>query len=344
MSLMQAVTIIYGTEEYIMADGRRKFLAQWQDRCGPDVPIQVFQKDAAVATVVESLEGTSLFGSGSVTIWQNCPFLPLKRGGRSRTKLSKEEQWFLEKIEALPDDAGLLFVTKGNLDTGNGFFKKLQSLATVINGEAVTEKTIMPYVEDYLRQQGKTLTRRAVTYLQALFQTWDTLSLLYVFSEFDKLCITLADTQQQIDTPDLRDLFAGTMEKNLFTFMNYFLQRKGEKVIPFLEGLFGRPDQFIKNTGYMVSRLRLLLAYKELLRAHMSERQCITVMTQINKGRNAKFLLYHLKKVTSYWKIEELDTLLSTIFTLQLNIRRGKASTADMGPLLCMYCSQKGRV
>lgn len=341
---MAAVTIIYGTEDYIMAEGRRQFLAYWRQRCGNDVPVQVFQKDAAPATVVESFEGTSLFGSGSVTIWQDCPFLPLKRGGRSRTKLSKEELWFLEKVEALPEDAGLLFFTKGNLDTGNGFFKKIKPLAKVINGEAVTEKNIMPYVEDYLRQQGKDLTGRAVMYLRNLFQTWDSISLLYVFSELDKLCITLGDDQRDIDAKDLTGLFAGTMEKNLFTFTNYFLQRNGAKAIPFLEGLFSKPDQFLKNTGFIVSRLRMLLAYKELKRANMGERQCQTVLTQINKGRNTNYLIKDLKKVTSYWTIEELETLLSTIFTLQLNIRKGLSSSADMGPLICVYCSYKGRV
>lgn len=341
---MQAVTIIYGTEEYIMAEGRRKFVAYWQEQCGGELPIETFAKDAAPAKVVEALEGSSLFGSGSLVIWQDCPFLPLRRGGRSRTKLGKDEQWLLEKIEALPPESALLFITKGNLDTGSAFFKRLRPLADVINGEAVTDKTIMAYVTDYVRQKGKSLTRQAVVYLQDVFQTWSTISLLYVFSEIDKLCITLDDEQTVIDVPDVRPLFAGTMEKNLYTFMDYFLRRKGEQAIPFLEGLFGKPDQFIKNTAYVVSRLRLLLAYKELQQARMGERQCVTIMTQINNGKNAKFLLYHLKKVASYWKIEELDTLLSRIFTLQLNIRRGVASSADMGPLLCVYCSTKGRV
>lgn len=341
---MAAVTILYGTEDYIMTTERQKFLSYWQTRCGDDVPVQVFPKDAAPATVVESLEGTSLFGSGSVTIWQDCPFLPLKRGGRSRTKLRKDELWFLEKVKAMPDDAGLLFVTKGNLDTGNGFFKKLKPLATVINAEGVTEKTIMPYVEDYVRQKGKDLTGRAAQYLRNLFQTWDSLSLLYVFSELDKLCITLGDDQRDIDTEDLTGLFAGTMEKNLFTFTNYFLRRDGAKAVPFIEGLFSKPDQFLKNTGFIVSRLRLLLAYKELKRAKMGERQCQSVMTALNKGRNTTYLIKDLQKVTSYWTIEELETLLSTIFTLQLNIRKGLSSTADMGPLICVYCGYKGRV
>ena len=72
---------------------------------------------------------------------------------------------------------------------------------------------------------------------------------------------------------DLADLFAGTMEKNLFTFMDAFLRRNGEKTLPFVEGLFSKQDAFLKNTGYMLSRLRLLLSYKELLRAHAGQHQ-----------------------------------------------------------------------
>ena len=43
--------------------------------------------------------------------------------------------------------------------------------------------------------------------------------------------------------------------------------------IPFISSLFSRQDAFLKNTGYMLSRLRLLRAYKELQAAGMKEKQ-----------------------------------------------------------------------
>lgn len=106
-------------------------------------------------------------------------------------------------------------------------------MADVVAAEAVTEKTVMPYVTDYLKGKGKLLTSRAVAYLRALFQTWGDISLLYVFSELEKLCITVPDSRKTVDVADLQDLFAGTMEKNLFTFMDEFLRRNGEKTLPF---------------------------------------------------------------------------------------------------------------
>ena len=87
-----------------------------------------------------------------------------------------------------------------------------------------------------------------------------------------------------------------------------------------------------------LSRLRLLLAYKELRRAHAGQHQCEQILQTINKGRSVKYVLYHLQKVASYWKIEELESCICQIFTLQLHIRRGTASPADMGPLICLYC------
>lgn len=102
----------------------------------------------------------------------------------------------------------------------------------------------MPYVTAYLKKQGKSLSRDGVVFLQDLFQTWGSISLLYVFSELDKLCITLPEGKQSIGPDDLADLFAGTMEKNLFTFMDAFLRRNGEKTLPFVEGLFSKQDAF----------------------------------------------------------------------------------------------------
>lgn len=342
---MKAITIIYGTEPYIMEERKKAFLRACKAQVGEESDIQVFQKDAAAAAVVEAFEGTSLFGGGSIVVWQDCPFLPLKRGGRSRSKITSEEEWFLDKVAALrSDECGLLLYTKGQVDTGSAFFKKIKDLADVTAAEAITEKNVMPYIQDFLEKKGKKLTVKGQHYLRDLFQTWDEIPLLYVFSELEKLCIIVGDEASTIDEAPLQDLFVGTMEKNLFTFMDYFLFRDGKHTLPFMEGLFSRQDLFLKNTGFMLSRLRLLLAYKELKAAHMGQHQCETIMKQINKGRSVNYVLYRLQKAMTYWKIEELYSIITNIFLLQRNIRRGTASVEDIKPLICLYCSTKGRV
>ncbi len=338
---MKSIAIIYGTEEYLMERAKQRFMDECIARAGGEVTVQTFKKDALPAVVAESFEGTSLFGGGIIAVWRECPLLPVKRGGRSRGKLSKEETWFLEKLRRLADENSVLFYTKGKLDTACAFFRQLAQLADVIEGEAVTEKNVMPYVEDFLRQKEKRLTVRAVHYLQSLFQTWNEISLMYVFSELEKLCIMLDSDNAEISENDLTELFAGTVEKNLFTFMDCFLRRDGRHTLPFIGSLFSRQDLFLKNTGYMVSRLRMLLAYKELEAAGMRTQQRDAVMTQINRGRSAKYLVYHLQKAAPLWTIGELQDIITRIFELQRNIRRGTASIDDMGPLVCLYCSRQ---
>lgn len=340
---MKSIAVIYGTEEYLMERQRRQFLEACRNRAGGEGDVQVFTKDAVTASVVESFEGESLFGGGGITVWQDCPFLPLKRGGRSRSKLTKDETWFLQKLSGLDPQKGVLFYTKGNLDTGCAFFKQLKPLAQVFAGEAVTEKNVMPYIVDFFAEKGKQLTQPAVQYLRSLFQTWSEISLTYVFSELEKVCITLDEGQETVGPDDLTDLFSGTMEKNLFTFTEYFLHRDGRHAIPFIEGLFSRQDSFLKNTGFMLSRLRLLLAYKELKHGGMGPHQTEAVLTKINKGRSVRYVLYRLQKAAPYWKIEELYDILDNLFILQRNIRRGTAAVSDMAPLICLYCGYKGR-
>jgi len=338
---MKQIKVVSGTEDYLMSRDYHNFFDYWKRQFAEDVEIVRFTKETPVPVVVEALEDTSLFGSANLYVWTDCPFLPLKKGGRSRSKLSKEETWFLEKLAQMPERQALLFFTKGNLDTGCVFYKKLAGLADTVKRAEVSDKDIMPYVTEYLRQKGQTLSPAAERFLHGLFQTWESIPLLYVFSELDKLCINLGDHKPKIETKDLKGLFSGTMEKNLFTFMDFFLRRDGARAIPFLNGLFSRQDLFLKNTGYMMSQLRSLRAYKELLRNHVGPAQCASIMAGTQKGRNVKYLLYRLQKVETYWKIEELDRLICQIFTLQLNIRRGMASAADMGPLICLYVSDQ---
>lgn len=338
---MKAVKLIYGTEDYLMERDRRAFFEHWQEHAGSDGDIQRFTKDTDVSVVVEALESNSLFSAASLYIWNECPFLPVKRGGRSRSKLAKEEEWFLEKLALLSEGQAFLFFSKGNIDTACAFYKKLKPLADTAKYDGISDKEVMPYVEDYLSGQGRHLSPQGRRYLQGLFQTWEAIPLLYVFSELDKLCLSLTDPAQPIGEAQLEGIFSGTVEKNLFTFMDAFLRRDGTHAVPLMEGLFSRTDLFLKNTGYMISQLRNLRAYKELKAQHVGNSQCESILSAIQKGRNVKYLLYRLPKVEAYWTIRELDALICHIFTLQLNIRRGLAAAADMGPLICLYCHGK---
>lgn len=54
------IMIIYGSEAYLMEEGRRQFFEAARKRSGGDAEVQTFQKDAAAATVVESFQGLSL--------------------------------------------------------------------------------------------------------------------------------------------------------------------------------------------------------------------------------------------------------------------------------------------
>ena len=65
---MKPIAVIYGTEEYLMEQARRRFVADCQQRSGGDAAVRQFKKDAPAAAVVEAFEGTSLFGGGSVVV------------------------------------------------------------------------------------------------------------------------------------------------------------------------------------------------------------------------------------------------------------------------------------
>lgn len=348
MTTAKHIKFIYGSEDYLIEKERRRFISALMPSDGSEPNLHFFTHETAAATVVETLQSYSFFESASISIWLDCPFLPVKRGGRSRSKLTKEEEWFLEALSHVPDENGLLCITKlrrdrGKIDTNAAFFKAFKNIADVVECNPVTDKNVMDYIFSYTKRQGFTIAPPAVRYLEGLFQTWETIPLLYVFSELDKMMIMMPDGKATIEVSDVEHLFSGTMEKNLFTFMDEFLRRHGEKTIPYIEGLFSKQDAFLKNVGYMMSRLRLLRAYKELLKRRVPPHQQESILMAVNKGKSVKYAMYHLKKSADYWKIEELDQLIASIFTLQLNIRRGMATPIDMEQIICLYCSHKGR-
>ena len=48
MSTTKNIMIIYGTEAYLMEEGRKKFFAAARKRSGGDAEVQTFQKDAVI--------------------------------------------------------------------------------------------------------------------------------------------------------------------------------------------------------------------------------------------------------------------------------------------------------
>lgn len=334
---MKYVKIIYGTEPYLMEKAKAAYLAECASDCGSAPEVVSFQKDEPPPTVAESLEDSSLFGAATVTVWQDPPYLPVRRGGRSRSKVDKKEAWFLEKTASLGRGSYAVFIVHGSLDVNAAFFKALKPYADISACEAVTEKNVMPHVKAYLQQLGFTLAPEAERQMQEMFHTWNEISLLYVFSELEKL--TLASPHGNIIHREaLSGFFAGTVEKNLYTFTDYFLNRDGAGCVPLIDGLFGKPDVFLKSTAYVLSRVRMLRAYMELKEARVNAAEAERLLSRINKGRPVKNSIYYLQKSGKYWRLGELDELISGLFTLQLHIRRGTASIKDMEALICLYC------
>ena len=76
----------------------------------------------------------------------------------------------------------------------------------------------------------------------------------------------------------------------------------------------------------------------ELKEARVNAAEAERLLSRINKGRPVKNSIYYLQKSGKYWRLGELDELISGLFTLQLHIRRGTASIKDMEALICLYC------
>ena len=335
---MKYVKIIYGTEAYLMETAKAEYLAACTADCGGEPEQSVFQKDDLPENVAEALEGTSLFEAATVTVWNDPVCLPIKRGGRSKSKIDKKEEWFLKKVQSLKRGAYLLCIIHGAADVNNAFFKALRPFADISVCEAVTEKNVMPYVEVFLQRRGLSLDVAARGQLQEMFHAWGDISLLYIFSELEKLVIT-CPAGTRLGRDDVAGLFAGSAEKNLYTFTDFFLARDGSGCVPFISSLFGKPDVFLQSTGYVLSRLSLLRAYMELTAARTDKAEADKLLTAVNKGRPARNSVYYLQKVVKYWKTAEIDQLIYRIFELQLRMRRGEASMEDMESLICLFCA-----
>lgn len=299
-----------------------------------------------VQQVTEVIEGSSLFNPCCICIIKDFYLLPVKRGAAKtankeestkKMKLTAAEEAFISLLENLDDNQYVLFYIKGSIEISKPFYKRLKDLAVITSYGAINNRSVLSYVDEYVKQNGRQLSSGSRAYLQELFLTWETVSLQFIYTELDKLFITAKKSQKTIQTTDLQHLFPDFMGKNLFTFTDCFFCRNSPSAMAFVPELFNTPSGFIKNMGYVLSQLRNLKLYKEMNQAGYTGVEHEEVFRRLNKGRNIQYLMKNMKKYDSYWQLREVNFLISAIYNLQLDMRRGLANMENVEALFSLY-------
>lgn len=347
---MEQVYIIGGTETALMEQEKRRYeeavFSAFPQGCAVEENEGCAEKEC-----IHLLESISLFQEATLYVIKNPTFLPIRKvSGRTEDKettkgnskkLTPDQERLCMLLSQLPKEVYLLFYVEGTMQTGPAFYKRMQEIGKITSYAAVTAKTVMPYVTAYVEKAGKRLDWESQHYLSELFYSWDTVSLPYIYTEFDRFFLTLDEGRKELGMKEVAELFHGYGNGSIFRFVDVYLQRTSLEWQREIESYWDTPTKQIKNTAYLASQLRALKAYLELKKSGCSEGEVVRRLTATTGTKNSKYLLMRLKRYGTKWQEEELDRFLVELFLLQVKQRQGKGSAEDIIMVLCMMMGKR---
>ena len=134
-----------------------------------------------------------------------------------------------------------------------------------------------------LRVQGRTLSRAAQQYLQAVAESWDNTSSVFITTEAQKW--QLMTDQKEIPLEVVQESLPSYLQRQVFRFWDDLVDQRKRAVLEAVPHLFNDMAEALKNTGFLASQLRLCLGIYELKHAGVATRDMARKLQVKNQWR-----------------------------------------------------------
>ena len=177
----------------------------------------------------------------------------------------------------------VFFILEGKPDRRLSLVKKFLPLAQVSVSEFIPGWKVGAAFNSVLRVQGRTLSRAAQQYLQAVAESWDNTSSVFITTEAQKW--QLMTDQKEIPLEVVQESLPSYLQRQVFRFWDDLVDQRKRAVLEAVPHLFNDMAETLKNTGFLASQLRLCLGIYELEHAGVATRDMARKLQVKNQWR-----------------------------------------------------------
>ena len=256
------------------------------------------KEHSTTAEIVQQINQPSLFTEVRRFEFVNPLFLTQK----DESIPAKE---FLQALENVPAETRRLSLVK-----------KFLPLAQVSMSEFIPGWKVSAAFDSVLRAQDRGLSRAARQYLQAVAESWENISSVFITTEAQKW--QLMTDQKEIPLEVVQESLPSYLQRQVFRFWDDLVDQRKRSVLEAVPHLFDGIDETLKNTGFLASQLRLCLGIYELEHAGFATRDMARELQVKNQWRWKN--VYAAAQKLNY---EQCATLLLALYRTQWRQRNG---------------------
>ncbi|MDU3215648.1 MAG: hypothetical protein E6672_07410, partial [Negativicoccus succinicivorans] len=267
------------------------------------------KEHSTTAEIVQQINQPSLFTEVRRFEFVNPLFLTQK----DESIPAKE---FLQALENVPAETRVFFILEGKPDRRLSLVKKFLPLAQVSMSEFIPGWKVSAAFDSVLRAQDRGLSRAARQYLQAVAESWENISSVFITTEAQKW--QLMTDQKEIPLEVVQESLPSYLQRQVFRFWDDLVDQRKRSVLEAVPHLFNDMAETLKNTGFLASQLRLCLGIYELEHAGVATRDMARKLQVKNQWRWKN--VYAAAQKLNY---EQCATLLLALYRTQWRQRNG---------------------
>ena len=321
--------VLYGPEEFIIKETISKIVENALEDDEAGFNIDTFDLEGTpLSFAIEEAETFPFIGERKLIILHNPVFLTAEK---TKEKVEHNIEQLLSYLENPSPFSIVVFVAPyEKLDERKKITKQLKKYAMVVEASKLKEQELERWVLEQAALYGVGIEREAVNELLSTVGQ----NLMLLANEISKMAL-YAYEEKMITVETVSQLAVKSLEQNIFTLIDFIMNRRSAEAIELLQSLLRQNEEPIKILALMASQIRIMYVSKGLAKEGYGQ-QKIASHLKIHPYR-VKLAL----EKAQYFQEQELMTMLNNIAEADYKMKTGQMDKVLLLELIILQSGKK---
>ncbi|MDX8359525.1 DNA polymerase III subunit delta [Cytobacillus sp. IB215316] len=262
--------LLYGKETYLLNETKKLLISHGLKNEEIEFNLSTYNlEETPIEAGIEDAETYPFFGDKKIVIFNNPTFLTSEK-----SKIEHD----LKKLETFinqPADFSIIvfYAPYEKLDERKKLTKLLKKKAELLVANTLTEQELQKWIVERAESFQVLIQNEAVEEMLRLVGT----NLMLLTTEIDKLALYVGPGGN-ISHETVTLLVARTLEQNIFTLIDFIVQRKPAEAMQILFDLIEQKEEPIKILSLVSNQFRLIYQVKELARQGYNQQKISSII------------------------------------------------------------------
>ncbi|KYZ77390.1 hypothetical protein AXX12_04535 [Anaerosporomusa subterranea] len=260
---LEAVYLLFGEERYYARQAEKALIEAALPPEDRDMGLRIFEQDPSVPELMQAIESMPFFGGKNVIIVRDTKLFRAGKNDAGPEASDKSDTRLFDCLQHIPDYTHLLFIAGDKVDKRRKLFKAVEKAGAVVELVPLKARDSREWVQERLREEGKTIAPEALDYLMTGLSFMPQISMGFLDNETQKIALHTGE-RQRVSLDDVEATLAGVPEVNIFAMIDAMSQKNITLALRLLDGQLATGEPPMRMLMLIARQTRALLYAKEL--------------------------------------------------------------------------------